>query len=222
MRIISALLASFLPLAGIALADGSADDVARMRAADIVILGEVHDNPDHHAGQARLIEAISPVAVVFEMLSPEQAAEVNADGRDDLDALGHRIGWAEAGWPDFLLYHPVFAALGQTPVVGAALPRDRVRAAFEDGAAAVFGPDAPRFGLDQPLAKSQQDARNALQFAAHCAAMPMALMAGMVEAQRLRDAQFSAAALQALATHGAPVVVIVGNGHARKDWGCPP
>jgi len=47
------------------------------------------------------------------------------------------------------------------------------------------------------------------------------MMGGMVEAQRLRDARFARAALEALSKHGAPVVVVTGNGHARRDWGIP-
>lgn len=223
MRIAPKLLTAWLAVlaAGAACAEVSTDHIARIKAADVVLLGEVHDNPEHHLGQARLITQIAPKAVVFEMLSPEQAEQVNADSRDDLDTLGQKIGWAEAGWPDFALYRPVFEALGQTPVVGAALPRDRVRAAFDEGAAALMGPQAGLYGLDAPLPTAEQKARTELQFTAHCEAMPMAMMGGMVEAQRLRDAHFSATTLKALATHGAPVVVITGNGHARKDWAMP-
>jgi uncharacterized iron-regulated protein len=47
------------------------------------------------------------------------------------------------------------------------------------------------------------------------------MMGGMVEAQRFRDAIFANAALKALETHGSPVVVITGHGHARRDWGIP-
>lgn len=43
----------------------------------------------------------------------------------------------------------------------------------------------------------------------------------MVEVQRLRDAELASAALLALDNHGAPVVIITGNGHARSDWGVP-
>ena len=34
-------------------------------AADIVILGEVHDNPDAHLGLAAVLEELQPTAVVF-------------------------------------------------------------------------------------------------------------------------------------------------------------
>jgi uncharacterized iron-regulated protein len=43
----------------------------------------------------------------------------------------------------------------------------------------------------------------------------------MVSVQRLRDAVLADQALEALAVHGAPVVVITGNGHSRADWGAP-
>ncbi len=194
---------------------------ARMAAADIVILGEVHDNPLHHEGQAALIAQLNPKAVVFEMLSAAQADLFNAGPRDDLDGLAERMEWEGSGWPAFAMYRPVFAALGDAPVVGAAVPSDRARAAFDQGAAASFGLGAARFGLDVDLPQAQRDVRQQMQFAAHCAAIPLAMMGGMVEAQRLRDALFSKAALEALQTYGAPVVVITGHGHARRDWGMP-
>ncbi|WP_102108372.1 ChaN family lipoprotein [Oceaniglobus roseus] len=184
-------------------------------AADITLLGEVHDNPDAHLAQAAAIEALRPTAVVFEMLTAEEAEAANAD-RARLPEI-----WAASGWPDFALYAPVFDALGEAVIVGAAAPRDTVRAVYDEGAAALFGADAPRFGLDRALPAEQQAAREALQFEAHCGAMPVAAMAGMVAIQRYRDAVFARAALEALETYGAPIAVIAGNGHARTDWGVP-
>lgn len=189
--------------------------------ADIVILGEYHDNPAHHANQARAVAAIGPTALVFEMLSPDQAARVTPELRGDAAALGAALEWEASGWPDFAMYHPIFTAAPEAPVVGAARPRSEVRAAFADGAAAVFGSGAARFGLSTPLPEAEQATREAGQVAAHCNALPAEMAGGMVEAQRLRDAAFARAALEALEAHGAPVVVITGNGHARRDWGMP-
>lgn len=195
--------------------------MARMAAADVVFLGEIHDNALHHQGQAMIITALKPEAVVFEMLSSTQAALVNEIGTENLGTLGQRIGWEAAGWPDFNIYAPIFAALDTAQVVGAAAPRETIRAAFAGGAAAVFGAGAAGFGLTQAVPQPQLERRMQMQFDAHCAAMPMDMMGGMVEAQRLRDAYFADASLKALTTYGAPIVVIVGNGHARRDWGVP-
>ena len=51
-------------------------------AADIVFLGEIHDNPAHHAEQARLIENLEPSAYVLEILTSQQAAAVPMAQRD--------------------------------------------------------------------------------------------------------------------------------------------
>ena len=49
-------------------------------AWDVLIVGEIHDNPAHHAAQARLLEELAPAAVVFEMLEAEQARRVRIYG----------------------------------------------------------------------------------------------------------------------------------------------
>src|SRR5580704_9699750 len=53
-----------------------AELTARVKAAGIVLVGETHDNPDHHRLEAALVQAFSAAhhapAVVFEMLNREQ------------------------------------------------------------------------------------------------------------------------------------------------------
>ncbi len=199
--------------------------LAEVPRADIVILGEVHDNPEHHAWQAEAVAALQPAALVFEMLLPEQARAVTPDLRDDAEALGAALGWEARGWPDFAMYHPIFTAAPDAAVFGADLPHEAVRAALGEGAAAVFADsfhgDPARFGLDEPLEPAVQAAREDLQDVAHCHALPATLLPGMVEAQRLRDAAIARAAIEAHAATGGPVAVITGTGHARTDWGVP-
>lgn len=184
---------------------------------DILILGEIHDNPGHHIRQAGELVAFAPKAVIWEMLTPEQAAAAEAAPRN-ADAIAAATAWAESGWPDFALYAPVFAAAPQARIFGAALPRETVRRAIDEGAAAVL--DDPRFPLG-PLPEEEQTTREAEQQEAHCNALPETLLPGMVEAQRLRDAAFARAALDAFEATGGPVAVITGNGHTRRDRGIP-
>lgn len=188
--------------------------------AQIVLLGEVHDNPHHHAKQAAYVSALSPQAVVFEMLTAQQAARITADNRRDQEGLADILNWAQSGWPDFAMYHPIFTA-SDAIIYGGAVPRDAARRAMKDGVADWFGPDAAAFGLTDPLPADQQQTREILQMEAHCNALPESLLPGMVELQRLRDANLARATLRALHETGGPVAVILGNGHARKDWGVP-
>lgn len=216
-------IAAFLLLYMSALPAGAEPlmDPDLLAGADVVILGEVHDNPAHHLWQAEALRALAPAAVVFEMLSPDQAARVTPDLLAMPEALARALDWQASGWPDFTLYQPVFGSLDTAAIYGAALPYDVVRAAVSDGAAARFPGDAGVFGLDRPLPQDQQALREEMQAEAHCNALPATLLPGMVEAQRLRDAGFAATVLEALETSGGPVVLITGNGHARTDWAVP-
>lgn len=195
------------------------DALGALPEADVVILGEVHDNPHHHDNQAAAVEALAPAALVFEMLTEDQAARATPELMVKPDALGEALGWAESGWPDFSLYAPIFAAKPEAQVYGAAVPRDALRDVVRgEGELPV---DAARWGLDRPLPEAQQRRREEMQAEAHCNAMPEEMMPGMVRAQRVRDAALARAALAAFEETGGPVVVITGNGHARTDWGVP-
>lgn len=192
-----------------------------MLGKDVVFLGEQHDNPAHHARQAALVAEIAPAALVFEMLTPQQAALVTPELIADEAGLEGALGWADSGWPDFAMYYPIFAAAPEAAYFGAALPREEARRVMGEGVRAVFGDEAALYGLDQPLPPEQQETREALQLSAHCDAMPAEMLPMMVDIQRLRDARLAQEALAALEQTGGPVVVITGNGHARLDWGAP-
>ena len=189
--------------------------------AQVLFLGEVHDNPAHHARQAQIVAELQPAAVVWEMLTPDQAALVTPDLIGDAGAMAEALGWADSGWPDFAMYHPIFAAAPGAGHYGAQVSRAQARAAMTDGIAVSFGDGAEAFGLDAALPQDQQTVREALQLAAHCDALPPEMLPMMVDVQRLRDARLAQSALQALRDTGGPVAVITGNGHARLDWGAP-
>lgn len=188
------------------------------RDAQVVVLGEQHDNPDHHRRQAEWVAALQPSALVFEMLTPDQAARADVDWttQADLDAA---IGWTGSNWPSFDMYFPIFAAAPDAVVYGAGVPREALRGQLETPLAE--NPLASEFGLDTSLDAEVQGARQALQAAAHCGALPDEVLPVMVDAQRLRDAALADVALRALKATGGPVAVITGNGHARMDWGMP-
>lgn len=202
-------------------ASAATADPAALPDAQIVFLGEQHDNPAHHARQAELVAELSPTAIVFEMLTPEQAGRVRPELLSDPAALEAALGWNDSGWPDFAMYHPIFLAAPGAAIHGAAVPRDEARRVMAEGILPVFGDEASAYGLTDILPEDEQAAREALQFAAHCEALPRDMLPMMVDVQRLRDAALARAALAALDETGGPVAVITGNGHARRDWGAP-
>jgi uncharacterized iron-regulated protein len=202
-------------------AEITAATLETLPSADVVILGEVHDNPVQHQNQSRAVAALKPAALVFEMLTPEQAGNVTDINRRNEQSLFTALGWEGSGWPDFSMYYPIFTAAPEARIFGMALDRPTVRRAVKEGAAEVYSGDAAQFELDQPLPEAERIQREQGQMEAHCNALPETLVGGMVEAQRLRDAVFAATVLKAHAATNGPVVVITGNGHARSDWGIP-
>ncbi|MGR3614756.1 MAG: ChaN family lipoprotein [Paracoccaceae bacterium] len=189
--------------------------------ADIVFLGEIHDNLFHHRTQADLIGVLRPSAVVWEMLTPSSANLISPDLLRDTSELGRVLEWDKSGWPDFRYYAPVFAASTLASHYGAQIPRSDMGHVREVGVTGYFGQEAAKYGLSIALPEDEQLQREKTQQINHCNALPPDLLPFMVDVQRLRDAALARAALSAFEETGGPVVVITGNGHARRDQGAP-
>ncbi len=201
----------------------------RLSRERFVLLGERHDQPDHHALQAWLVAALAargrrPV-VAFEMFdrSQEEALQRHlAASPRDAAGIGAAVGWERSGWPDWPLYQPIAeAALNAgIPVVSANLGREETRALSRGGAAALDPALALRLGLAAPLPEAQRAAMEAEIVEGHCGHAPGHVLGAMVEVQRARDAHMAAALRTAAAAHDG-AVLIAGNGHLRRDHAVP-
>jgi uncharacterized iron-regulated protein len=201
---------------------------AEARGADFVLLGELHDNPDHHLLQARLIRALAQrgrrPALAFEMLDTSQQPAVDravSAAPRDPEALADAVAWDRSGWPPFSLYRPIFLAGMDAglPIVAANLPRDLIRKAMREGLQAVDPALRARLEQEPPLSAEQLAELTAEMQAAHCGHLPPGMMPAFVLAQRLRDAQLSLRLARAAGEEGA--VLIAGAGHVRVDRGVP-
>jgi uncharacterized iron-regulated protein len=201
---------------------------ASLAAADLVALGETHDNPDHHLLQARLLRAILAggrrPALAFEMLTSDQQPAVDASlarAPRDPDALAEAVGWKTSRWPDFSFYRPIFAVALEAglPIVAANLTRDEVRRIVAKGRDGLDEGLRARLAREEPLPDAiLADLREEMT-ASHCGQLPRSLVDPLVLAQRARDARIAERMLAAGGTRGA--VLISGSGHARADRGVP-
>jgi uncharacterized iron-regulated protein len=203
----------------------SADElVAALSEVPLVVLGEVHDNPVHHARQAWTVGRLKPGGLAFEMVpsASEEGIQVFREQGGAPGAIGPAIGWDRLGWPDWTLYAPIFEAAPDAYVAGGGVSRADIRQAMASGAAGAYGTGARRLGLDQPLDPATRGEIEDEMIASHCNKLPRSVAEDMVEAQRLRDARFAAAMARAFANgQGRAAVLITGNGHARTDRGVP-
>ncbi|HYC57450.1 MAG TPA: ChaN family lipoprotein [Candidatus Binatia bacterium] len=192
-------------------------------SADVVLLGEQHDNPDHHRLQAWMLEMISargvpPALVAFEQLDFEDQDTVDEVVRSggDAGALEAAVQWSRSGWPPFEMYRPVFeVALREGMTIRAAnLSRAR-----------LHGPSAlPQ--LEVPLPARFRDAMAAEIADAHCGYASEHMAHAMIQMQRHRDAAMAEVLASGCGrapgdAAAAPCVLMAGFGHVRRDRGVP-
>lgn len=191
------------------------DLVAAARQADVVLLGETHDNPDHHALQAwvlrRLLADGRRPLLAFEMIDADQAPKLAAwlaPHPTDAAGLGPALEWERSGWPDWAMYRPIAQAAltAGIPLSAANISRETTRAIVREG----LVPDLP------PLAAASEEAMRAEIHDDHCGMLPDSVLPAMVRVQRARDAAMA----RAVSGHG-PAVLIAGSGHVRADRGVP-
>lgn len=199
--------------------------VRRVQAADAVLLGETHDNPDHHALQAwtlrRVLDSGKRPLVAFEMFDASQQERLDTYVRENpLDAagLGPAVAWEKSGWPDWSHYRPIAEAalLGGATLASANLARADLRRIAKGDIPDTLN----QLGLDKALAPPVQQAMEQEITAGHCGMLPAAMVPGMVQVQRARDAVMARALADGLDLRGS-AVLIAGAGHTRTDRGVP-
>ncbi|MBO0902475.1 ChaN family lipoprotein [Jiella sonneratiae] len=220
---------------GIYQGDGNRSDASALlgaaKAARYVLLGETHDNPDHHRLQndivADLAAQSADMSLVFEMIPMRLGSAVSAFGSSeagsiDLDSLADRLEWTARGWPDFSGYRPLFETAKRQGLSVAAgdLDRDVVSSIAANGVDNLPAEERARLSLDAPAdpalrAELEDEVRSA-----HCGLMPVAAIAPMAVAQRARDGALAAAMVDAAKTRD-KAVLIAGAGHVRADRGVP-
>ncbi len=203
--------------------------------APIVLLGEVHDNPDHHRLRAGIIgdlasgrrqSARSGPAVVFEHIRADQQHIVDralySRRAISAEALLKQLEWERSGWPSAAMFAPLFEELLSRvlPILGGNTPGEAIRNVARHGVSALPDGERTRLGLDVELDPPLQQALVAEIESSHCGVLPASAYAPMALAQRYRDAHLAEVLLRAADGHGS-AVLLAGNGHVRADRGVP-
>jgi uncharacterized iron-regulated protein len=196
------------------------EDQLRQRAAraEVLLLGETHDNPEHHRLQRRMLlmsrNGAAPPALLMEQFDVDQQPAIDEAVKNGTDLKSLLRGW------DWSQYRELLAAAKSAgmPLRAANLPRANLRPVVREGYGSLAAGEMARLGLDA----AWDDAREKFMLKAiegsHCGKITPQLRVGLVRAQRLRDATLADTALANI-DHG--VVFILGRVHARYDVGVP-
>lgn len=213
----------------------------KLAKSRFVLLGEVHDNADHHRLQAWAIRTISKLrgarlvegapqmdVVAMEMLTADEQAPLDRFyGRNarvprprTAADFGRLMKWDTLGWPDYKIYQPIIeAALDAFLVITPASPaRAENRKVSRQGLTVLPAGELKRLALDAPLpARLATDLADEIRDS-HCGLLPEAALPNMSLVQRLRDARMTDAML---VSQWKGAALIAGNGHVRRDRGVP-
>jgi len=192
----------------------SADQlVAELAGSARVVVGEKHDNADHHRLQLWLLQQLQArrpqAALLMEMLQPGQQVAVDGLQHRDLPApaaLQAQLDW-QPGW-DWSLYGPLVRWGLQVPerLLAANLGMEQMLHRYKRPP-----PLSPRYSvaaratLEQTLLDS------------HCGKLDAKRLPAMLAIQQGRDEQMA----RVLAEAPTPALLLAGGYHARRDLGMP-
>ena len=198
--------------------------LARISAADVLLLGETHDNPQHHENQQKLLKArigsgARPALVMEQLDAESQPALDQALGGDNRDEVLNSVT-GMIKFADKEPYRPLLAIAidNQLPVIAANISSKRLQPVIWFGYSAYDAGELKRLAVEEVWSESRQNYLVAHMGGAHCGELRDELRAGLTRSQRLRDALLADSAVSSIARG---VVAIVGRDHARRDIGLP-
>ncbi|NRH27402.1 ChaN family lipoprotein [Pseudomonas sp. MS19] len=191
--------------------------VDELATAGHVLVGEQHDNPDHHALQLWLLKALAQYrptgSLLLEMLTPSQQGAVDSSRaatqtKQPPADLAKELSWKE-GW-DWSYYGPIvrYALTQPYPLLAANLDREEIMA--------VYRQPPPLVGS----ASTAASVRTALQDdirESHCGLLPESQMPPMLAIQQQRDRRMA----EQIKAAPQPSILFAGAFHVRRDLGVP-
>lgn len=191
--------------------------VERLAWASRVLVGEQHDNPDHHALQlwlSRELAAQRPQgSLLLEMLNPDQQARVvqvqteAGVGRVPQDTFA-ALAW-NPGW-DWGLYGALvqYQVRQPYPLLAANLDRAEIMQIYQ-ARPTLQGTASTAPAVQEKL---QADIRES-----HCGLLPESQIPAMLAVQQHRDRRMA----ERLLVAPQPAMLLAGAFHVRKDLGVP-
>lgn len=198
--------------------------LTRINTTNVVLLGETHDNSQHHDLQQKLlkarVESGERPALMMEQLNAENQPELDTalagSNRDEvLKSVNGLIKFT-----DWQSYSPLLAIAidNKLPVIAANISSQRLQPVIWRGYDAYDANELKRLAVEEVWSEGRQKYLVNHMGGAHCGQIRDDLRAGLSRGQRLRDAFMTDSAVASIG-HG--VVAIVGRDHARRDIGLP-
>ncbi len=188
--------------------------LSRLAEPQRVIIGEQHDNADHHAAQLWLLKSLGKRrpqgSLLLEMLTPDQQPKIDAQRQSASPSadLPRALAWQD-GW-DWNLYGPIvrFALTQPYPLLAANLDNGEIRSVYRN---------RPVLSGERSMAESVKTTLLEQISDSHCGLLPESQTPAMLAVQQQRDRRMAERLLAA----PTPSLLLAGAWHARNDVGVP-
>ena len=200
----------------------------RIKTADVLLLGETHDNPRHHDLQQQLLKARISMGTKPALVPALMMEQLNAENQQELDRALAGSNRDEVlknvnGLIKFTDWKPYSQLLeiaidNKLPVIAANVSGKHLLPVTWRGFEAYDADELKRLAVEEVWSERREKYLVAHMGGAHCGELKEEMRLGLARSQRLRDALMADSAVPSV---GRGVVAIVGRDHARRDTGLP-
>ncbi len=208
--------------------------IDQLKTVDVIFVGEVHNNPEHHLIQVQLLQALaagsaSPPAVGMEFFDTtrQPALDRFMDGDLDETAFLEQVDWKKSWRFPYRLYRPILWTSKDkgTALLGINAPSPVVKKVARSGLKSLTAEERQQVARHMDL--DDQAHREYLESIFEQHQTNKNLKHGMqnfehfYQAQCVWDETMAETIADYMKAHGGRMVVFTGNGHIVNKFGIP-
>ena len=213
---------------------GFPDLIDQLKTVDVVFIGEVHNNPEHHLIQVQLLQALMasftpPPAVAMEFFDTTRQPVLDRFMNGDLDetAFLKQVDWKKSWRFPYHLYRPILWTSRDkgTVLLGINAPNSVVKKVARSGLLSLTAEERRQVARDMDLTNTAHREYLDSIFKQH--QTDKNLKHGMqnfdhfYQAQCVWDETMAETIADHMKAHGGKMVVFTGNGHIVNKFGIP-
>ncbi|MBW2709334.1 MAG: ChaN family lipoprotein [Deltaproteobacteria bacterium] len=213
---------------------GFTDLIEKLKPVDVIFVGEVHNNPEHHLIQVQLLQAlmaryVPPPAVAMEFFDTTRQPVLDQFMNGDLDetAFLEQVDWKNSWRFPYHLYRPILWVSQDkgTALLGINAPNAVVKKVARSGLKSLTSEERNQVARDIDLGNKAHREHLSRIFKQHpFKKNPMHRVKTFdhfYQAQCVWDETMAETIAAYIKAHGGKMVVFTGNGHIMNKFGIP-
>jgi uncharacterized iron-regulated protein len=203
--------------------------ITALSGCDVIFVGEIHDNPEHHLMEIQILQALADrvgdhlsVGMEFFQLGQQEAIDHYLHGFISEEQFLEAVDWKESWGFDYLFYRPLMLLSKERGLKVLALnaPASIVRKVARVGLSGLTAEERSQIPAHIDLENEAERTYVREAFEIH-KNMDLKNFERFYEAQSVWEATMAETISRHLASSGGKMVVFSGNGHIAYKFGVP-